>query len=69
MDIWIVNSDGRGLQQLTQLGEDDPVPAWSPDGRWIAFTGAAGLYLLDPARKELKLLHTDGGGPGLTWLR
>jgi Tol biopolymer transport system component len=69
MDIWIVSADGRGLQQLTQLGEDDPVPAWSPDGRWLAFTGAAGLYLLDPDRREVKLLHLDGGGAGLTWLR
>jgi Tol biopolymer transport system component len=69
MDIWIVNADGSGLQQLTQLGEDDPVPAWSHDGRWIAFTGAAGLYLLDPVSKEVKLMHLDGGGAGITWLR
>jgi Tol biopolymer transport system component len=69
MDIWVVNTDGHGLQQLTQLGEDDPIPAWSPDGRWIAFSAAAGLYLLDPARREVKLLHLDAGGGGITWLR
>jgi Tol biopolymer transport system component len=69
MDIWIVNADGRGLQQLTELGEDDPIPAWSPDGRWIAFTAAGGLYLLDPSRKVVLRLHEDNGGGGFTWLR
>jgi hypothetical protein len=69
MDIWIVNADGSGLQQLTEIGEDDPIPAWSPDGRWIVFTAAGGLYLLDPGRKAVLRLHEDNGGGGFTWLR
>jgi Tol biopolymer transport system component len=67
MDIWVVNVDGSGLRQLTELGEDDPVPAWSTDARWVAFSGAFGLYLLEPASRDVRLVHDDVSS-GLTWL-
>ncbi len=34
--IWAVRSSGKGLRQVTR-GKHDCVPAWSPDGKWIAF--------------------------------
>jgi Tol biopolymer transport system component len=67
MDIWVVAVDGTGLRQLTELGEDDPVPAWSSDGRWLAFSGAFGVYLLGPDRRDVRLVHDDVSS-GLTWL-
>ena len=36
-DLYIVNSDGKGLRQLTNDMYGDLQPAWSPDGRRIAF--------------------------------
>ena len=38
--IWVVNIDGSGLRQLTDIppSDNDPAvdnPAWSPDGQWI----------------------------------
>jgi WD40 repeat protein len=36
-DIYIVNSDGKGLRQLTNDAYGDLQPAWSPDGRRVAY--------------------------------
>jgi Tol biopolymer transport system component len=68
MDVWLINADGSGLRALTALGEDDTVPAWSADGRWIAFTGAAGLYLVEVSSGMVRLMVEGGAGGGLTWL-
>lgn len=49
-DIWIVNRDGTGLQQLTSHPLADLAPTWSPDGNQIAFisdrAGANQLYTM-----------------------
>jgi dipeptidyl aminopeptidase/acylaminoacyl peptidase len=34
--LYVMNTDGSGLRQLTHSGWDVQ-PHWSPDGRWIAF--------------------------------
>jgi Tol biopolymer transport system component len=36
-EIFVVAADGSGLRQLTHNATDDLDPAWSPDGRRIAF--------------------------------
>ena len=37
-DIYVMNADGSNVVRLTHHPSADRVPAWSPDGRWIAFT-------------------------------
>ncbi len=39
--LWIANSDGSGLKQLTSGGMD-MVPRWSPDGKTILFESGRG---------------------------
>ncbi|MBL8147766.1 MAG: PD40 domain-containing protein, partial [Anaerolineae bacterium] len=36
-EIWVMNEDGSGKQQLTNSNSIDAMPAWSPDGSEIAF--------------------------------
>lgn len=68
-DLWLVNPDGSGLKQLTQLSEDAPIATWSPDSRWIAFTGELGLYLVDAEGRQTRRLSEEGSGGGVAWLR
>ena len=52
--IWVMNGDGSGKQQLTTRRTCSENPNWSPDGRWIVFDS-------DRAEKgDLDDLHDAG---------
>jgi TolB protein len=56
-DIWVVNADGTGARHLTHHPQaDNWSPAWSPDGRHIAY------YSEEGSRPGLYLMGSDGGG-------
>ena len=56
-DIFLIQPDGSGLTQLTDFPGVDADPAWSPDGRMIAYRsrkdGSSDIFVMDP----------DGGNP------
>ena len=55
-DIWSINADGTGLQQLTSIFGQDTYPTWSPDGSQIAFsTNWLG-------NSEIYVVNADGSG-------
>jgi TolB protein len=69
-EIYTIGLDGSDLVQLTTCGrpcEGSAVPAWSPDGRWIAFARGSGgdgdLYVMDPAGSNVRrVTHCEEPG-------
>jgi len=63
-DLWLRGPDGR-TEQLTSGAADDGDPAWSPDGRAIAFVsderGDYQLYVLDLATRQRRPLTSVPG--------
>ena len=37
-DLWVVNSDGRGLARITRDPANETDPSWTPDGQSLVFT-------------------------------
>jgi len=60
--IFIVNSDGLGLRQLTDIPLGACQPDWSPDGARLVFISPCGenQELYDTA--SLYIIYADGGG-------
>lgn len=54
--LWVIRPDGTGERQIFRppFGSDIPLsPAWSPDGKWIAFVPG-------PPRNGVWMMHANG---------
>ena len=67
-NVWIVSTAGGEAVQVTQSGHDSS-PAWSPDGKTLAFissrSGDSQIYLLSMEGGEAKKLTTLSTGADL----
>jgi Tol biopolymer transport system component len=66
-DLWLVNLDGTRFERLTEVGADSPYPAWSPDGKFVAFMDLSGFYVVNRETKEGNLISINGGHGALDW--
>ena len=53
-EVYVMNADGSGQRRLTRTPRDDFAPAWSPDGRRIAFVSER------DGNPEIYVMNTDG---------
>lgn len=58
-ELVIANSDGTNLRRLTNNGRNNYLPAWSPDGRQIAYI-SGGRRGFDS--HEIYVINADGSG-------
>ena len=56
-DVWVVGREGGQARRLTTSEGAETEPAFSPDGRWIAFTGDYG------GNQDVYLVEAEGGQP------
>src|SRR4051795_8298299 len=56
--LWTVPTDGSAPARPLTSGHRDTAPAFSPDGRWLAYLSAE-----PKGRPQLHVMATAGGGP------
>ena len=66
-EVYVVSADGSGQRRLTRDARYPAAPAWSPDGRQIAFEGGpyalSGVYVVNADGSGQRRLARNGGTP------
>jgi TolB protein len=56
-ELYVMNADGTSIRQVTRLGAASELPAWSPDGKTLAFQSDG------PGHLEIYSVAVTGGAP------
>ena len=73
-DLYIANVDGSGIRNLTNHPAFDGWPAWSPDGKRIAFASNRNssyqIFVMDADGSNVRLVaNTEGRATAPQWSR
>ncbi|HXM91363.1 MAG TPA: S9 family peptidase, partial [Candidatus Dormibacteraeota bacterium] len=64
-DIWVVSADntdkGARVTRVTTSPGEDRSPAWSPDGKWIAYSARLDPSVFEYGTRHLAIISVDGG--------
>ena len=60
-EVLIMSMDGAGQRIVTNNNQCDSAPVWSPDGAFVAFTGADGIFVVDADGGNLRQLTQEAG--------
>jgi TolB protein len=71
-EVFVANADGSNPRNITNSPAFDGWPAWSPNGKKIAFASNRGanyqVYLMDPSGENVQLVaNTDGRATSPRW--
>ena len=69
-DLWLwpmSPTPAANPRRLTTVYEDQPIPAWSEDGKTVGFIAGNGLYSIAPDGTGLKRYAERGGHGGFAW--
>ena len=71
-EIYVMDTDGGNLRNLTNSPASDDCPNWSPDSQWIAFSsnrdGNEEIYIMDADGDNLrKLTNNDAFDAAPDW--
>lgn len=64
---YVVSPSGGDARRLAELPIDDAAVAWSPDGAWIAISGASGVFLVNVADGETRRIAENGSFGAIDW--
>jgi len=67
LDIYVVNWDGSGLQQLTFGPTIDQEPAWSPTSQRIAFIRGGSIHVMNANGSGVTRLSSAGTDSHPSW--
>lgn len=67
-EVWIASADGSNLHQISDVVNDDPSVAWSPDSRSVLVYGGWGSFVIDATSGEVSSLPFLTGYGATAWI-